>query len=57
MSTDYRKWLNSRGAKGQKHKDTKVRAIHLPPHGSRHDVFDLAIYRDRWDLIDEKLRG
>jgi hypothetical protein len=57
VSADYRNWLSSLGAKGQKHKDTKVRAIHLPPRRSKYDVFDLAIYRNRWDLIDQKLQG
>ncbi len=47
-------WLSTPGVKGQKHKDNSVRTVLLPPriHKNGWDVSD---YRNRWDLIEEKL--
>ena len=49
-------WLKSPGAKGQAHKDSMVRIVHLPPHKSLLG-WDITEYRDRWDLIEHKLRA
>jgi hypothetical protein len=57
VSNAHRLWLKSPGVKGQKHKDSSVRTVHLPPYKSAYSDFDLSQYRDRWDLIEEKLRA
>ena len=49
-------WLMTPGMKGQAHKDNKVRTVHLPPHKSVNG-WDISEYRDRWDLIESKLRA
>lgn len=49
-------WLKSPGVKGKKHKDNTVRTVYLPPFKSTCSDFDLSKYRDRWDLIEQKLR-
>jgi hypothetical protein len=49
-------WLKSPGAKGQEHKDNKVRTVHLPPHKS-FSGWNISEYLERWDLIEEKLRA
>jgi hypothetical protein len=48
-------WLMTPGAKGQAHKDSKVRTIHLPPHKSL-SGWDISEYLNRWDLIEEKMK-
>ncbi len=50
-------WLKSPGVKGQKHKDNAIRIVYLPPYKSAYSDFDLRKYRDRWDLIEQKLRA
>ena len=52
----HRLWLASPGVKGQEHKDSSVRIVHLPPHESSYSKLNLNKYRDRWDLIEQKLR-
>lgn len=47
-------WLKSPGVKGQEHKDSTVRTVHLPPHRS-FSGWDISEYLDRWDLIETKL--
>ncbi|NTW49700.1 MAG: hypothetical protein HGB19_08260 [Chlorobiales bacterium] len=49
-------WLKSPGARGQAHKDTPVRAVHLPPYKSPAG-WDIREYLNRWDLIEQKLRA
>lgn len=49
-------WLKSPGVKGQKHKENDVRTIHLPPHKS-FSGWDISEFRNRWDLIEQKLRA
>jgi hypothetical protein len=50
-------WLHTPGKKGQKHKDNKVRTVHLPPYKSQYGNFNILKYRERWDLIEKKLRA
>ncbi len=50
----HRQWLKTPGARGQTHRDSGVRAVPLPPHKSN-TGWDISEYRDRWDLIEEKL--
>jgi hypothetical protein len=48
-------WLDTPGKNGQPHsEENRIRAIHLPPRVSPCG-WDLAKYRDRWDLIVEML--
>jgi hypothetical protein len=49
-------WLKSPGAKGQPHKENKMRTVHLPPYKS-FSGWDISDYANRWDLIDHKLRA
>jgi hypothetical protein len=51
----HQQWLKAPGKKGQAHKDSKVRTVHLPPAKS-FSGWDVSEYRDRWDLIERKLR-
>jgi len=51
----HQQWLKSPGVKGQAHNDNPVRMVLLPPRIS--ELFwDITEYRDRWDLIEEKLK-
>lgn len=47
-------WLRTPGMKGQAHRDSKVRTVHLPPHTSL-SGWDVSQYLNRWDLIAEKM--
>jgi len=40
------------GKKGQRHNESSVRTVHLPPLKS-FSGWDISEYRDRWDLITE----
>ncbi|MBN1933128.1 MAG: hypothetical protein JW934_00610 [Anaerolineae bacterium] len=53
---EHRAWLETLGKKGQKHNDSRVRAVHLPPRRSP-GGWDISEYRDRWDLIEQKLKA
>lgn len=55
VSVAHKLWLKSPGAKGQEHKDSKVRTVHLPPHKS-FSGWNIRKYLNRWDLIEAKLR-
>ena len=50
------RWLRTPGVKGQAHKDSKVRTVHLPPRKS-FSGWDVSEYLNRWDLIEEKLNA
>jgi len=49
-------WLKAPGAKGQAHKDSNVRTVHLPPHKS-FSGWDISPYLNKWELIEEKLKA
>jgi len=49
-------WLVAPRAKGQTRKDSKVRIVHLPPHKS-FGGWDISGFKDRWDLIETKLKS
>jgi hypothetical protein len=48
-------WLSTAGAKGQVRNDSSVRTVHLPPFKSL-SGWDVSEFRDRWDLIEAKLK-
>jgi hypothetical protein len=54
VSAAHQKWLDSPGAKGQKHQDSNVRAIHLQPRVSL-SGWDISPYKNRWEVIEELL--
>jgi hypothetical protein len=56
VSKAHELWLSTPGKKGQAHRETTVRTVHIPPHKSL-SGWDISFYRDRWDLIDNVLRG
>ena len=47
-------WLKTPGKDGQPHKDSNVRVVSLPPHKS-FSGWDISPYKNRWDLIENKL--
>lgn len=48
-------WLEAPGKKGQSHNDNAIRIVHIPPHKSNNG-WDISEYRNRWDLIESKLK-
>lgn len=53
VSQCFRLWAETPGAKGQqRNAHNTVRAVYLPPR-TNPNGWDLSIYRDRWDLIDQ----
>lgn len=55
VSIAHEQWLEAPGKDGQPHKECKVRTVHLPPHKS-FSGWSIARYRDRWDLLEKRLR-
>jgi hypothetical protein len=52
----HEQWAKTPGKRGQPHKaETTVRTVHLPPRQSR-SGWSIEGFRDRWDLIEAKLR-
>ena len=49
-------WIEALGTKGQKHNDSAVRTVPLPPYKSI-SGWDINEYRDRWDLLEQKLKA
>lgn len=49
-------WLKTPGKNGQEHNATTMRTVHLPPHKS-FSGWDISDYRERWDLIEQKLKN
>jgi hypothetical protein len=54
VAADHRNWLSAPSAKGDARQDSTVRIIHLPPKTSPLG-WDIAQYRNRWDLITDAL--
>ena len=48
-------WLKTPGKKGQKHNETSVRTVHIPPKKS-FSSWDISKFLNRWDLIEKKLK-
>lgn len=56
VSLAHEMWLKTPGAKGQAHRDSKVRTVHLPPHKS-FNGWDITSYLNRWDLIEKQMKA
>jgi hypothetical protein len=56
INDNHRIWLETPGKKGQVHNDNSVRTVLLPPR-IHLNGWDLGLYKDRWDLIAEKLNN
>lgn len=50
----HRRWLRQPGIHGQRHRDNPVKTILLPPAKSALE-WDISKYKNRWDLIQNKL--
>lgn len=55
VSEAHRRWLSELGKKGNVRQDSNVRTIALPPCRSFND-WDISEYKNRWDIIIEKLK-
>jgi len=47
-------WLKTPGKNGREHKESTLRVVHIPP-GTSFSGWDISEYKNRWDLIEEKL--
>ncbi len=56
VSKAHHLWLKTPGAKGQAHRDSKVRTVHLPPHRS-FSGWEISKHLNIWELIEEKLKA
>lgn len=56
IQKEHQAWLETLGKKGQQHNDNTVRAVYLPPRKSN-GGWDISEYRDRWDLLEQKLKA
>ena len=56
VSQGHNLWMNTPGAKGQAHRDSKIRTVELPPHKTVNG-WDVSPYLNRWELIEEKVRS
>lgn len=56
VKSAHQRWLAAEGRNGQAHNDSKVRTVYLPPFRATFS-WDIAEFLNRWDLIEDKLRG
>lgn len=56
VSTAHEAWMETPGAKGRQHMDSKVRIVHLPPFKSVCG-WDISGYLNKWELIEEKMKA
>jgi hypothetical protein len=56
VSEAHELWLKTPGAKGQAHKDSKVRTVELPPRKT-FSGWGISQYLNKWELIEEKLKA
>jgi len=54
--TAHQAWLATPGKGGRPHKDNAVRTVHIPPKKS-FIGWDISKYKNRWDLIEMKLKA
>lgn len=55
VTNSHRKWMETPGLKGQKHNDSNLRMVHLPPRKSN-TGWDISSYLEKWELIEAALR-
>ena len=56
VSKGHRQWLATPGRRGQPHKDTNLREVRFADIGnSSRFVFDVSMFKGRWDLIENVL--
>ena len=55
IKESHRIWLSSLGKKGQEHRDNPIRAVAIPPKKSLNG-WNISKYKNRWDIIDKKLK-
>lgn len=53
----HQEWLNTPGKKGQERKDSAVRTVHIPPLKQGFNGLNISDYKNRWDLIEDKLNA
>lgn len=56
VSKSHRLWRETPGKRGQEHNENKVRAVTLPPYTSI-TGWDISGFKDRWDLIENRLKA
>ena len=56
ISERHRNWLETLGKKGQRHNESTMRTLPLPPLKT-FSGWDISEYRERWDLIEQKLKA
>lgn len=56
VTANHKKWLSEPGKKGQKRKDSAVRAVAVAA-GAAPYFWSIVEYENRWDLIDAVLSG
>lgn len=49
---NHKLWLSAPGKHGHVRKDSKVRAVSIPPARSKYTDESIELYRNRWDLIE-----
>lgn len=54
ISEAHQKWMDTPGRDGKEHQESKVRIVTLPPR-TGFNGWDVTEYRNRWDLIADKL--
>ncbi|MBI3629379.1 MAG: hypothetical protein HY217_07370 [Candidatus Rokubacteria bacterium] len=55
VSSFHKRWLAAPGMHGRQHKDSRVRAVNVPPNNYSH-LWTIEEYRARWERIAEQLR-
>lgn len=55
VKSEHQHWIETPGKKGQLHKESPVRTVHLPPFKSEFS-WDISKYLNRWDLIEARLK-
>lgn len=56
VSSRHKTWLNAPGMKGQKRKDSDIRAVGVHEKAAAY-FWNISQYESRWDLIDAALSG
>ena len=54
----HKNWLNTPARDGSKHNETSMRTVDIPPYKPRQEnlQWDFSEYKNRWDLIESKLK-